>query len=256
MPTDDRHPGGYPVTPGSPPGEPGSAILLGGAAGEVSRAAIGSAGAALGQLAEAGADEVIPTAAAHVLALELVVQAAVFEGQLAGAVVECGDGERRLGSDPVLHEGALEHGPADDRRAGRFVDADEQRWLVGHHRESQLATGQARTCHRAPPGGERLGAGDAVERDVGRGVYSDGREVVGARAGHFGLRQLDDFTQPVGCLKHMATDGLRQALSVSYTARRSRRSGRLGAANSTTHVPTQSLPREAKTLARGPPVRA
>src|SRR5450631_2501112 len=214
MPTDDRHPGGDQVTPGSPRGS-GSAILLGGAPGKVSRAAVGSAGATLGQLTEAGSDEVIPTAAAHVLALELVVQAAVLEGQLARAVVERGDGERRLSSDPVLHEGALKYGPAYDRQAGRLVDADEQRWLIGHHRESQLATGLARTRDRAPPGGERLGAGDAVEHDLGRCVYSDGREVVGARAGHCGLLQLDDFTQPVGCLNHMATVQLRQGCPAS-----------------------------------------
>src|ERR1700688_2312144 len=172
------------------PGKPGSAVLLGGAAGEIPWAAVGSAGAALDQLAQAGANEVIPAAAAHVLALELVVQAAVLEVDLAGAVVDRRDGERRLGADPVFHEGALGHRPANGRRARRLVDADEERRLIRHHREPQLAIGQARARHRAPPGGERLGRGDGVEHDVSRGVDTDGRAVVGASC-HWGLLELE-----------------------------------------------------------------
>src|SRR3954451_2797177 len=120
------------------PWGPGSAILLGGAAGEVARAAVGGAGPALGQLPEAGTNEVIPAAAAHVLALEVVVQAAVLEGELARAVVERSDRERWLRSDPVLHEGALDDSPPDARGLGRLVDAYQQRRLTGHHREPQL----------------------------------------------------------------------------------------------------------------------
>src|SRR6478735_4526581 len=101
-----------------------SAILLGRAAGEVSWAAVGSAGPALGQFREAGADEVIPTAAAHVLAVEFVVEAAVLEGELAGVVVERGDREGRLRTNPVRHEGALDDSPADRGRRRRLVDAD------------------------------------------------------------------------------------------------------------------------------------
>jgi len=82
-------------------GGPRSATLLGRAAGEVSWAAVGGAGAALGQLAQAGADEMIPAAAAHVLAVEFVVEAAVLEGELARVVVQRGDREGRLGSLPV-----------------------------------------------------------------------------------------------------------------------------------------------------------
>src|SRR5437899_825610 len=111
-------PGTARSTAGVSPGKPVSAVLLGGAAGEIPRAAVGGARAALSQFAQAGADEVIPAAAAHVLALELVVKAAVLKGELAGAVVERRDGERRLGTHPVLHEGAVGHRPADGRRAG------------------------------------------------------------------------------------------------------------------------------------------
>src|ERR1700722_13151999 len=105
--------------------DPGSAVLLGGAAGEIPRAAVGSARAALDQLAQAGADEVIPAPAAHVLAFKIVVQAAVLEIEFAGAGVDRPDGEGWLGANPVFHEGALEDRPADGGRAGRLINADE-----------------------------------------------------------------------------------------------------------------------------------
>src|ERR1700722_16125068 len=123
--------------------DPGSAVLLGGAAGEIPRAAVGSAKAALDQLAQAGADEVIPAPAAHVLAFEIVVQAAVLEIEFAGAGVNRPDGECWPSANPVLHEGALDHSPADGGRGGRLVNADEERRLFRHHREPQLAIGQA-----------------------------------------------------------------------------------------------------------------
>jgi len=62
-------------------------LILSGATGEVPRAAVGGAGTFLGEFSEAGADEVVPAAAAHVLALEIVVEAEVFEGEFAGTVV-------------------------------------------------------------------------------------------------------------------------------------------------------------------------
>src|SRR6202035_2745215 len=106
MPNMGRRPGDRLVKPSSPRG-PGSTVLLGGAAGKVTWAAVGSAGAAFGQFAQAGTDEGIPAAAAHVLALELVVQTAMLEVELAGPVVYRRDGECRVGAHPVLHEGAL-----------------------------------------------------------------------------------------------------------------------------------------------------
>src|ERR1700722_4044639 len=121
--------------------DPGSAVLLGGAADEIPRAAVGSARAALDQLAQAGADEVIPAPAAHGLAFEIVVQAGVLEGEFAGAGIDRPDGECWLGANPVLHEGALNHRPADGGRAGRLVNADEERRLVRPHREPQPAIG-------------------------------------------------------------------------------------------------------------------
>src|ERR1700722_20420388 len=99
--------------------DPGSAVLLGGAAGEIPRAAVGSARAALDQLAQAGADEVIPAPAAHVLAFEIVVQAAVLEVEFAGAGVDRPDGECWPSANPILHEGALDDRPENDGRAGR-----------------------------------------------------------------------------------------------------------------------------------------
>src|SRR5207302_7422949 len=112
---------------GRPPWRSGSGLLLGGAAGEVAWAAVGGAGTALGELPQAGSDEVVPAAAAHVLALELVVEAEVLEGELAGTVVEGRDREGGLCTDPVLHEGALGHRPADGGRAGRLADGDQTR---------------------------------------------------------------------------------------------------------------------------------
>src|SRR5207249_933462 len=86
MASNGRRPGDRPVKPGRSPVDRGSAVLLGGAAGEVAGAAVGGAGAALGQFTQAGADEVIPASAAHVFALEFVVQTAVLERELAGVV--------------------------------------------------------------------------------------------------------------------------------------------------------------------------
>src|SRR5262249_46661614 len=82
----------------------GSSLLLGGAAGEVPRAAVGGARATLGELAQTGPDEVVPAAAAHVLALELVVQPDVLEGQLAGVLIDGRDREGWVRPFPVLHE--------------------------------------------------------------------------------------------------------------------------------------------------------
>src|SRR5450631_396019 len=124
MPNMGRRPGDRLINPSSPRG-PGSTVLLGVAAGEVTWAAVGSAGATFGKFAQTGTDEVIPAAAAHVLALELVVETAVLEVELAGTIVDRHDGECRVGAHPVLHEGALGHGPADGRRAGCLVNVEE-----------------------------------------------------------------------------------------------------------------------------------
>src|SRR5487761_1908636 len=111
------------------------------------------------------------------------------EVDLAGAVVDRHDGERRLGADPVLHERALNNRPADARRTGRLIDSDTERRLIRDQRKSQLTTGQARANHRAPPGRERLGRSDGVEHDVGGGVEPDCDAIVGANC-HRSLLQL------------------------------------------------------------------
>ncbi len=164
------------VTPGSPRGNPDQPFSSAARRARTWRAAVGKPRAALDQLAQAGADEVIPAAAAHVLALELVVEPAVLEddyerhlrrGDLVEERVEAPHLDARADDATergarILLNGSLARLPLDAKR-GR-ADADE---LVGaDERLDDAHAVDVRAVRRREIGDAEARPGGELERRV------------------------------------------------------------------------------------------